>query len=1101
MQWRLGIDLGTNSLGWAAIELAGTDPDSWHPVGILASGARIFSDGRDPKSKQSLAVDRREARAMRRRRDRFQQRQRALMKYLVADGLFPSDPVERKALAMLDPFELRARALEKELSLREIGRAIWHLNQRRGFKSNRKTDKPDDDAGKVAVGVERLRTAMADAGADTFGQWLHMRRQPDEEHPEGLSVRTRLRAEAGEDAKGTGYDFYPGRALIEEEFNAIWATQAPHHPDVLTDEVRDRLFEIVFHQRPLKAPQIGTCTLVQGETRLAKAHPLFQRRRLLEELNALRIVRAGQVAERLTPEQRDLLFVKLKDKAKVSFESLRKVLKLDDDARFNKESENRRELKGDEVAAVMGAKTRFAGRWAHLSVEEQAEIVERLEDAESDAQIAGFRVWVGEIYGLSDAQTAAIAAARLPQGHGRFGSTATSKLIEALRDGRDADGRVVVYSEAVDVAGLGHHSDFRTGEVHDALPYYGAVLERHIMPGTGDASDLEEKRVGKLTNPTVHIGLNQLRRTVNRLIERFGLPTQIAVELARELKLTEDEKDERNRENRRNREDAERRSRKLLGLDAAGNQIGRKIADDTGANRALLKLWEELDGDNVLSRACVYTGRQISIDMLFNGEAEVDHILPFAATLDDSNGNKIVCVREANRAKGKQSPFKKWGDGPEWAAIAERASRLPKNKRWRFEPDAMQRFDKDGGFLARQLIDTQYLARLARDYLSSLYPETGPGSGRVWVSPGRLTEMVRRKLGLNTVLNDHNYGGDKPKNRLDHRHHAIDAIVIAIVDRPLLNLVSRISGQQGADGREKIEIPPPWDGFRGDVYDAVQAIVVSHRPDHGTAGHGVRSTAGRLHEATAYGLTGEVDAKGNTIVVRRKAFRALTPPDITTIRDPDLRDRLLDHIAGKTGKDFERALQWFARNGPGQFRDIRRVRVVKPLSVIPIRDGDGRAYKGYAGGSNYSYDVWEMPDGKWVVNWTDPDGVSRSSVLSMFDAHQPRTALRPHPAARRVLQLKQGDLIAIERTPGDRRIMRVSQFWQNGQVRLVEHMEAGKLDDRHKSADDPYTNFSPTCGGLKKLRARKVGVDETGYVRDPGFPARTAVRRTRPKPA
>ncbi len=1112
MHWRLGIDLGTNSLGWAAIELAGTDPDSWRPVGILASGSRIFSDGRDPKSKQSLAVDRREARAMRRRRDRFQQRQRALMKYLVADGLFPSDPAERKALATLDPFELRARALDEALPLSHLGRAIWHLNQRRGFKSNRKTDKPDDDAGKVAIGVERLRTAMSDAGAETFGQWLHMRRQPDEEHPEGLSVRTRLRAEAGEDAKGTGYDFYPGRALIEEEFKAIWDAQAPHHPDVLTDEVRRRLYEIVFHQRPLKAPPIGTCTLVQGETRLAKAHPLFQRRRLLEEINALKIVRAGQVAERLTLEQRDRLFLKLKDKAKVSFESLRKVLKLDDDARFNKESENRKELKGDEVAAVMGAKARFAGRWVHLSAEEQAEVVERLERTESDEQVAGFRAWVAEAYGLSDAQTAAIAAARLPQGHGRFGPTATTKLIGALQDGRDPDGRVLVYSEAVLAAGLGHHSDLRAREafpwIRDSkpepwqvpLPYYGRPLERHVMPGNGDASGLEEKQFGKLTNPTVHIGLNQLRRTVNLLIARYGQPAQIAVELARELKLTEDEKNERNRENRRNREDAERRSRKLLGLDAAGNQIGRKIAEDTGANRALLKLWEELDGDNVLSRACVYTGRQISIDMLFNGEAEVDHILPFDATLDDSNGNKIVCVREANREKGKQSPFGRWGDGPRWDAIAERASRLPKNKRWRFEPDAMSRFAEDGGFLARQLIDTQYLARLARDYLSSLYPETGAGSGRVWVSPGRLTEMVRRKLGLNDLLPDHNFGGGagQPKNRLDHRHHAVDAIVIAIVDRRLLNEVSRVSGQEGSEGRERITIPEPWDGFRASVQDAVRAIVVSHRPDHGTAGHGLESTAGRLHNDTAYGLTGATDAKGTPIVVRRKGLLSLKPADIAAIRDPVLRAKLTERTAGLDGKALEEALKKFARYGVAvesargetvQFQGIRRVRVTEPLNVVPIRDREGRAYKGYKGDSNYRYDIWQMPDGKW-----------RADVVSMFEAHQPGERPRPHPAAKRVMQLHRDDVLAIERDGGPRELVRIVKF-TDPQMALAALQEGGALKARDADKGDPFKYILTSPNTLKAWRARKVGVDETGYVRDPGFPARTAVRRTRPKAA
>lgn len=1091
--WRLGADLGANSLGWAAIELSAAV--NGKPLSILAAGSRIFSDGRDPKSGASLAVDRRDARAMRRRRDRFQQRQKALIKYLIADGLFPADEAARKAMAAIDPYAVRARALDEALSLPELGRALFHLNQRRGFKSNRKADrKADDDAGKIAIGIDRTRDAIAEdeaaAGAEpgswTFGKWLHERRT------KGQSVRTRLRPESGEAAKGDGYDFYPGRALMEEEFDAIWAAQAPHHPDVLTNDVHDRLHEIIFYQRPLKAPQVGMCTLIPGDRRLPKAHPLFQRRRLLEELNALMIVRPGEVAQRLTREERDILFLKLKDKNKVSFASLRKALKLDPDARFNKESENRTDLKGDEVAAVMGSKTRFGNRWVHLSVEAQWDVLARLDDVESEAEDAAFRAWLSETYALTPEEARAVANAPLPPGYGRFGETATCKLIEALRDGKK-DGRVLVYSEAVTDAGLGHHSDRRTGEVFEdakgrpQLPYYGVALERHIMPGTGDPSDPEEMRVGRLTNPTVHIGLNQLRRIVNSLIRAYGPPAEIAIELARELKLTDDDKKRINRENNENRLNAQRRSEKLLAIGQA----------DTGANRALLKLWEELNPANVLDRRCIYSGQQISIDMLFSAAVEVDHILPFSATLDDSNGNKIVCLREANREKRKRSPYEAWGHNARWDEIAARAAQLPRNKRWRFEPDAMDKFSDEGGFQARHLVDTQYLARLSREYLATLYPEKGEGSGHIWVSPGRLTEMVRRKLGLNDLLPDHNFGGgaDQAKNRLDHRHHAIDAVVVAIVDRGMLNAIARASGQEGAEGRERIIIPEPWDGFRDALRETVNRITVSHRTDHGTASKaglpkGKDATAGRLHNDTAYGLTGETDAKGNSIVVRRvplSSFKKLA--DLDRIRDADLRAALYRHLDGREGKAFEQAIAAFPDLEWHPFRGVRRVRVTEPLTVIPIKDRNGRIYKGYKGDSNYRYDVWELPDGKWVAE-----------VVSTFDAHQQGWAslVRFHnPTARKVLSLHQGDVLAMERQGENRKLMIVTQFWQNGQIRLVEHNEAGKLEERNKSQDDPYKNYTPTCGGLKKIKARQVRIDELGRVLDPGFPARTARRKTR----
>ncbi|HEY0270360.1 MAG TPA: type II CRISPR RNA-guided endonuclease Cas9 [Sphingomonas sp.] len=1093
MRWRLGADLGANSLGWAALGL----DDEGNPHTILAAGSRIFSDGRDPKSGASLAVDRRDARAMRRRRDRFQQRQRALLKHLVQDGLFPADPAARKALERLDPYELRARALDEALPLHHIGRAFFHLNQRRGFKSNRKADRgADDDAGKIAIGIDRLRDSIAANGARTFGEFLHMRRAAATDQNAIPSVRTRLRPETGEDAKGDGYDFYPGRALIEEEFREIWEAQAPCHPDTLTPDVYQRLFEIVFHQRPLRAPQVGTCTLVPGEKRLPKAHPLFQRRRLLEELNALMIVRPGEKAERLTREERDLLFLKLKDKGKVSFESLRKVLKLDPDARFNKESDNRTDLKGDEVTALMGAKTRFGNRWVHLPPEAQWAVVERLSAVESDEEDRAFRDWLEADHGLAPEQAKAVAAAHLPQGYGRFGLTATTGLIAALRDETGEDGRVIVYSQAVERAGLGHHSDFRSGEVHDELPYYGVALERHIMPGTGEPSDPEEMRVGRLTNPTVHIGLNQLRRVVNRLIRTYGPPAEIAIELARELKLTDDDKKRLNRENNDNRLAAERRSEKLAAIGQPG----------TGANRALLKLWEELNPGNVLDRRCIYTGQQISIEMLFSSAVDVDHILPFADTLDDSNANKIVCMREANRIKRKRSPYEAWGHTAQWEEIAARAAQLPRNKRWRFEPDAMLRFADEGGFLARHLVDTQYLSRLAREYLASLYPESGEGSGHVWVSPGRLTEMVRRKLGLNDLLPDHNYGGgDQPKNRLDHRHHAIDAVVIAIIDRSMLNAIARESAQEGAEGRERIIIPPPWKAFRDDLRTAVNTITVSHRADHGTAAKaglpkGRDATAGRLHNDTAYGLTGETDVRGNNIVVHRVPLDSLKKAaDIDRVRDAELKAALYRFTEGLEGKAFEKAINDFPALGPLPFRGVRRVRTVEPLTVIPIHDRQGRIYKGYKGDSNYRYEVWELPDGRWVTNWKDKAGNSLSSIASMFEAHQPYDQPRPHPAARKVLSLHQNDLLVIERDGEARRLMRVVKFGQNGQVTLAEPQQAGDLKRRDAAPndEDPFKYFAPTCGGLKKARARQVRVDELGHIFDPGFPARTARRRTR----
>ena len=1100
MKWRLGLDLGTNSLGWCVVELGAQH----EPLSIPAMGSRIFSDGRDPKSKQSLAVERREARAMRRRRDRFKQRQAALLKHLVSSGLFPpeGETEARAELAALDPFALRARALHEALSPYEIGRALFHLNQRRGFKSNRRADRKsaDDEKGKIRLGVKRLQEEMAEADAVTFGEFLHKRRQTASDANHIPSVRTRLRPETSDGAKGDGYDFYPDRALLEDEFDAIIDVQATHHPSLLTETACETLFDVIFHQRPLKAAKVGLCTLLHetGETRLPKAHPLFQRRRLLEEVNALRIVRPGEKAEMLTGEQRDLLVLKLKGSRTASFESLRtKLLKLDPAARFNKEGENRRELKGDEVAAAMSDKKRFDKRWALLSPDAQWTVIQRVRDAESDADVEAQRAWLHAEHRLTPEQASAVLDAPLPEGYGRLGETATRKLIDVMQaeviSGRDAE--TLVYSAAVQEAGLGHHSDTRTGEVFDDLPYYGEVLSRHILPGSGDPDDEDEQRYGKLTNPTVHIGLNQLRRTVNRLIRAYGPPEEIALELARELKLSEDEKAKRNRENAENRHAAQLRSSKLDDMGVA----------DKGSNRAVIKLWEELNRENVLDRRCIYTGQQISAEMLFSGAVEVDHILPFDATLDDSQANRLLCMREANRYKAKRSPYKAFcedasGSRYDWEEIAARAARLPKGKRWRFEPDAMQRFEADGGFLARQLVDTQHLSRLAREYVSALYPGRGEGSSHVWVSPGRLTEMLRRSWGLNSLLPDHNYGGgaDQPKNRLDHRHHAIDALVVAVTDPGMLQRISREAGARGHEEARRLthDLPVPWEGFRDDVKAAVNKVVASHRPDHGTASKaalpkGRDATAGRLHNDTAYGLTGRQE-NGVELVVHRVPLLSLKPDDLKAggrrVADEALRERMAAATVGTDGKAFTQALAKFAKSDP-EFNGVRRVRMLEPLSVIPIRDKAGRPYKAYKGDSNYRYDVWELGNGKWVAE-----------VVSMFDAHQGgwvSRIRREHHNPRKVLSLHRDDLLAVERgaasdggggedAQGRRReLMRVVKFSDN-QFALAPPNESGPLKARDADKEDPFRYVYPSPNTLRAWGARQVRIDELGRVQDPG---------------
>ncbi|ODT66196.1 MAG: type II CRISPR RNA-guided endonuclease Cas9 [Pelagibacterium sp. SCN 63-23] len=1060
------FDMGTNSIGWAVLGLdSAGDPDS-----IEGAGVRIFSDGREPKSGASLAEGRRIARGMSRRRERYKARRKALIRTLGDYGLMPLERAARRALVAetndrsfglvaQDVYALRARALVEKLPPYHLGRALFHLNQRRGFKSNRKTDGRDNELGMIATGIAALDAQL---NGRTLGQYLHEMRGADPRQRGQVRVRPHLEInDKGREI--AAYGFYPQRAMLEREFNAIWAAQAPHHPELLSEERRAHLFQVIFYQRPLKQPDPGRCSFNPAEPRLAKAHPLFQRFRLVKEINELRIVTgSNSQGVPLTLEQRDILLTLLRDKKASSFKTLlAKIIKGQPEARFNKASDSRDKMKGDELAATMSDKTRFGQAWFAMPEAEQWRIIAKLRDIDDPLEL---NAWLESEYGLAPERRDAVANALLPQGYGRLGETALRTMLDYLE--------AAVISEAEAAAQAGYdHALARRGAGLDQLPKYQEVLGRRIPPGSGEPNDPYDIRMGRISNPTVHIALNQLRRVVNALIRKYGKPAEIAIELARDLKLSEEQKREVNATIAKNTRDAERRAVRL-----ADEGI-----DNTGHNRALLRFWEELAADP-LDRVCVYCGGGIGAASLFNGSVDIDHILPWSRTLDDSRANRILVHNSCNRLKRNFAPF----EVPEWREIYQdilvRAAKLPANKSWRFAPDAMDRFEGEKDFLARQLTDTQYLARMAHEYLAALYPDEEPDEWGVFargnhvrVVPGRLTEMLRRAWGLNAILSD-----DNRKNRNDHRHHAIDAVVVGVTTRDMLNKISQAAGRGAdmgaADALRRFD--PPWPSFHQAVRAAVERILVSHRADHGTlpGTDGQGSTAGQLHNDTAYGLTGET-RKGLAVVVRRKPYLSLEPRDIETIRDPQLRDHLATETYGLAGAEFTAALKRLQQTDKF-YAGIRRVRVTEALSVIPIRDATGHAYKAYKGDANFRYDVWELPNGKWVPE-----------VISMFDAHDRGWVSQVHaanPAARRVLSLRQNDMVAYQHPEQGLVYGRVVKFGQSGQMTFAAHHEGGSLKSRDADRDDPFKYFYKSAGTMKDIGLRQIRVDEIGRVQDPG---------------
>ncbi len=1074
--YRLGLDLGTNSIGWCAVQL----DEAGNPSGVLGAGVRILTPneeaGRDPQSKASLAASRRAARSARRRRDRFVRRRERLVQVLVKAGLLPEDRKLAEELHKFDPYWLRAAALDQRLEPWEIGRAIFHLNQRRGFKSNRVADAADDERGAVKAGSAALAAKLVAEQARTLGELLARlngrdkfgRRLKDAGSPGSSrqrSVRFRPRAQGSKNL----YDLYPTRDMLADELNAIWlAQQQWHGPELLSPETLQRVRRIVIDQRPLKKPLVGRCTLspdpdvvrchglnIDRGERAPKAHPLFQRFRILQDVCQLRVLRPGLPERALTVAERNAIADVLMSRAScVAFERLQQAAGISEECRFNHEGWGRTGLDPDETAARLAKRGSFGPGWRKLDREQQVEVVERLLAEDDEVRLLD---WLTSRFELSRDQANAVANVRLPQGHCRFGRTALSKLVFTMEhESRDAVDkgtgeiyeRPLTYDEAVSAMGH-HHSDRRPESKLDRLPYYGSALPSHVIswPGSPEGS---QENIGRVPNPTVHIGMNQLRAVVNALIETYGRPGEIVVELARELKLSA----QRKRELQRRQNDGRKRN------EAFREELARLGLGDTYRNRLLLRLYEELPADE---RVCVYSGSPISKSMLFREDVEIDHVLPHSRTLDDSFWNKVLCLRAANQQKGNQTPAEAWSED-ELSEIGERAGRVVPAKAWRFAPDALERVGDEGGdLLSRHLRDTQHLSRLAKTYLELV-------CGKVRASPGRLTAMLRAKWGLNGLLSGSGTSSESAgKNRLDHRHHAVDAFVLACTDKGLLQRVSKASGRAEKLDLDRLypkcEFPEPFKGYRQGLAERLGCIVVSHKPDHGIAGGrgdlSRSATSGRLLEDTAYGLVEEhVDGKDYNLV-SRKPLISLKQAEVDRIRDPALRRELRCLTEGCSGAEYHRALESFSKR-----TGVRRVRILKSKGPVQVVR-HGRSFeKAYLPGDNHRIEIYETPDGKW-----------RGEAVSVFAANQAGYESKwrqQHTGARIVMVVHKGDLIEADFKEGDGRIAyRVVRLEASAnRLRLAPHFAA--------TADG---EFRKAYSRLKAAGARLVRVDAIGRVR------------------
>lgn len=1032
----LGLDLGPASLGWALVDEA--------ECRLVAAGVRVFPEGvaRDSKGAELSKNAQRRARRQARRQLYRRRQRRAQIKALLSDaGMWPT--LEQMATA--DPYRLRARGLDEPLTLRQLGLAVAHLAKRRGFKSSRLGS--TDESSEFYTNLHALQAAI-DEKHRTLGEYLdHLRRSAGEcrEHLVRLRGRRTL------------------RTMHEREFDAIWRAQQPHHPATLTDALRDKLRTVIFYQRPLKPwdEMVGLCELEPRERRCPAAHRAAQRFRMLAEVNNLRLIDARGMESPLPQDARAKLTNALAAREKMTFDQIRKALGLAESQRFNLENGKREYLWGNRTDHALRHKDLFGKRWDALD-EATREAVVHAVLTEDDPLVLVERA-VTE-WGLSADAARELSALKLQRGYVGFSLKALRKLLPWMEAGmllRSRDGE----QSAMGRAGyLGR--DQRTARAVERLP--------------APPEDLR--------NPIVLAALNQTKRLVNAVIAEYGRPSAIHVELAREAQGSIEERKERAYDNARRRKEREKAADAIRELAAAQ---GLRIAHPTRNDIERYRLWADQ------GETCPYTGEKIPQSKLFSSEYEVDHILPYSRTLDNSYNNKVLCSTRANSDKGQRSVWEWLGESnPErFEAVIQRTRHLwalgQGGKARKFAQKSCELDD----FIARQLNDTGYITRQVAGYLGQL-------GIRVVCLRGQTTADLRWRWGLDGLLRDDRA---ERKAREDHRHHAVDAVVIALTDRSRLQALARLGkGDRRAEARlaqrekggsvdkatgEVTAYPGPWASFRADVRAVIEAVNVSHRPR--------RRVSGELHQDTVYGPTGTPGE-----FVRRVRLNALSIDDFLNIRDRAVRAvvgaRLREHgidtgalfSTGRRERSKELKDAWdkavdaaFAtplpmrttEADPGRAPAIQRVRVVRSdLTIQPLDKAGARAVKP---GSNHHVSIFETVKDKGkrvrVDVWTTRLEAARRAATA-----RPLIS-RKHPdipSARFLFALTPGDLVLADFGGGMALYRFKTGASTQGQLYFVNARDARK--------DSDLEVFVAKASTTSKYHVRPVVVDLLGRIRD-----------------
>lgn len=913
----LGIDTGTNSLGWAVV-----DKQEDGKYSLVRKGSLIFQEGVKVEKgiESSKAADRTAHRALRKQYFRRRLRKIKVLKVLIEFGWCPylspealhqwhvkkEYPMDEAFISWQrtndnfdeNPYYYRHRCLHEQLDLNEradryvLGRAMYHLAQRRGFLSNRLEQGDDDETGKVKEGISSLSKSMAEAGCEYLGDFFYKLYKE-----KGNTERIRTRYTDREEH-------------YKKEFYAICKRQN------LSEEQMSKLEKALYFQRPLKSQRqgVGKCTFEPKKARVADSHPAFELFRMLSFVNNIKIKGPHDVELRpLSQEEFEKakpMFLR-KSKPQFDFEDIAKAIAGKGNYQHIKDvGDKAYKFNYRMTQSVTGCPT-IASLISVFGDDYENAIAERytLSDGKTSEQMVydvwnvlysfdnkeKLKQWGKERLQMDDDEAEKFSKIKLTHSFASLSLAAVKKILPWLEQGLiyphavlmanvpDIVGEEVWKSrgEAITNELLSLITNFNPKDVtmtgtldfcikdilKDMCSLNPGAAEKLYHPSMIDTYpdakknsqgvyQLGSPRTNAVRNPMAMRSLHQLRKVINTLL-REGIidsDTEVHIEYAREL----NDANKRKAIAQWNKERETRRKKYAEDIRTLYKQECGKDIVPTNDDIIKFQLWEEQD------HICLYTGDSIGITEFVgpNPSYDIEHTVPRSVGGDSTLENMTLCSSKFNRDVKKAKLPTQLSNH---AAIMERLEEWRKKiEKLRKDADRVKTHSGMDKAVKDRLIQKRHLLKLELEYWVGKYkrfqmeevPEgfarrQGAGIGLVGKYAGLYLKSLFHKADDRNKSNVRVIKGAttaeyrkmwdiqdeyEKKSRDNHVHHCIDAITIACIEPGEYNATARYYQQLEEYERTKAakpSFPKPWPTFTEDIKAIAQEMLVVHStPDN-----------------------------------------------------------------------------------------------------------------------------------------------------------------------------------------------------------------------------------------------------------------------------